>query len=789
MHLPPIPRFFVRWFFRLVFALIFVGLPCTLVYLRKVGVTGPLKSELARKLSGAQFHTTIGRLTFDPFRGLVAQQVEVVESGPEGRALARVERLVVSVSLSDLVAGKVTVEVLELDGSNVSVPVGRGADERRLDLRNVSAHAILLDDQLRISSFEASVQGMRVYIRGLLQHPGELRFGGGSNAQNFNQGHDTVSDVLKSLSQVVFVSNPPTLRAEIHGDLADPSSIRIAPITLTSGPIAGEKWRIDGLDASAEYADGALLIGRFAIRGPKGEFETSGRYASQVLTFEMSSSLDPKPFLGLLPKDSPFTTLDLASVPQIDATGSMDFSGGGVKPDVIGSVRLGNFGLRGAKFDSLAMDFAWKDGRFYARNTKVRADGGTLDASVLVGPGDFRLRFQDTIRPTALAPLLGEKERAFLGLMEFKDPPFISMNVAGTGADLGSVKGSGQMRLGRTALRGAWIDSAVATVEIADKAVTYRDFTITQGKGARGTGTFVYDVGRQEVRLNGVDSTLNPVDILMWADPKIAETVRAYRFRSPPHVLANGMAHLKDVHLNNLNLELNAADGLDYDLLGKTLKFGRTLAAIKIDGANVRANVSSAQLMGGDIGLRAIVSIDAADPTFSADVDVRRVDFEKLSRLYFGYKDSKGVVSGNYKFKARMGQETRMQGAGSLRVEDGNVFAIPILGPLSEILNLILPGVGYQTAREATADFTIADEKINTRNLAIEGAGFSLYGHGDIYFVRDKLDMSVRINARGIPGIVLFPVSKLFEYVSTGTVADPGWRPKIIPRFGGGREQ
>jgi hypothetical protein len=48
------------------------------------------------------------------------------------------------------------------------------------------------------------------------------------------------------------------------------------------------------------------------------------------------------------------------------------------------------------------------------------------------------------------------------------------------------------------------------------------------------------------------------------------------------------------------------------------------------------------------------------------------------------------------------------------------------------------------------------------------------------------MDMSVRINARGIPGLVLFPVSKLFEYVSTGSVSKPEWRPKIIPRFGSG---
>ena len=129
------------------------------------------------------------------------------------------------------------------------------------------------------------------------------------------------------------------------------------------------------------------------------------------------------------------------------------------------------------------------------------------------------------------------------------------------------------------------------------------------------------------------------------------------------------------------------------------------------------------------------------------------------------------------------GRRGVMRGAGSIRVEDGNVFAIPILGPFSEILATVLPGVGYQSARLATADFTVANEIINTKNLVIEGAGFSMFGSGDIHFMTSRLDMSMRLNAKGIPGIVFYPVSKLLEYISTGTVGEPAWRPKIIPRF------
>jgi hypothetical protein len=312
--------------------------------------------------------------------------------------------------------------------------------------------------------------------------------------------------------------------------------------------------------------------------------------------------------------------------------------------------------------------------------------------------------------------------------------------------------------------------------------VTYRDFLVRTGDG-RGTGSFAYDVGLQEARLNGIRSTLVPADVLMWIDPKIAEAVRPYRFRAPPSATVDGKVHLKDPTKNNLAIRVESAEGLDYDLLRRTLHFGKTSAAVNVVGAKVNADIRKAALMEGDVALKAIVSIDPKDPTFGADVKLDRVNFARLTKLYFGYDSSKGVMSGHFKFQARMGEENLLRGSGNIRVDNGDVFAIPVLGPFSEILGTTLPGVGYQTARIATADFTAANEIISTDNLVIEGAGFSMFGAGDIHFMTSRLDMSMRINAKGIPGIVFYPVSKLFEYISTGTVAEPAWRPKIIPRF------
>jgi hypothetical protein len=118
-----------------------------------------------------------------------------------------------------------------------------------------------------------------------------------------------------------------------------------------------------------------------------------------------------------------------------------------------------------------------------------------------------------------------------------------------------------------------------------------------------------------------------------------------------------------------------------------------------------------------------------------------------------------------------------MNGRGKVEVTDGDVFAIPIFGPISGILNHIVPGSGYNIARKASADFKINEGIIHTDDFEAAGTLFSMLGNGDIHFLDDKLDFNLRMNMKG-PGILLTPVYKLFEYTGEGSLKKPDWHPK-----------
>ena len=155
----------------------------------------------------------------------------------------------------------------------------------------------------------------------------------------------------------------------------------------------------------------------------------------------------------------------------------------------------------------------------------------------------------------------------------------------------------------------------------------------------------------------------------------------------------------------------------------------------------------------------------------------------RITKLYFDYDDSRGRLNGRYGFTGRGNDPRTMEGRGQLTVDNGNVFAIPFLGPLSGILDGITPGMGHDVARRAEARFTISNGVIATDDLVVQGNGFSMIGKGKLFFLDDKMDFDMRINAQGLPGVLLFPVSKLFEYTADQKLSKPVWRLKIVPRL------
>ena len=760
--------------------LVFVVLPGILLWLHFAGLPKALHKPLVEAAEREGLELQFDRMRLSFLQGLVLDKVRLRAAQLPDNPDVAVDRAAISLDWRRLLQGQVVLHALDLRGAQLYLPVAaQDGVVRTIRLTKARARLMLADGVVSIPLARFNLQGIDVTASGqvLLATEGTTP----SGALLPPEAARAV-EIIESLD---FGSEAPRLDLDFSAHSGDASSLQLPRLHLEAPYLAYGGIRLRDVRLDGAFAAGVLEVQRLVARDERGgAIDASGRWdpARGEARADWSSSLDPAPWLAEFQPDAAWNELLLESPPEVQGTLQVT-PGEPRQVQILGTLSCRTFAFRGVKFRSLVGGFAWRNGELYASDVVLGLPTGELRADLMLRPGNVRLRVDGQADPSPLAAFLGERDREGLTKLNlrFIDPPLIRLEASGERLDPVALKAQGTVQLGRASIHESPFDQATADVIYEDRALTFANIKIQRPEGS-GTGAFTIDFGRDQVRLDGIRSAMNPYDVLRWASPGVAQAVVPYRFKAPPDVTVGGVVGLRDPAATRLWADFNAAQGLDYDLLDRTLVFGATAGSLEVTGRKIKVNIPSARIYGGRVRLAAEITAGQAGATQKVTVDLDSVNFETLTRLYFGYKDSQGVVSGRYDFTFVPGQPAQMRGSGRLTVEDGNVFAIPVLGPLSTILDGIIPGAGFQTARQATCDFRVADGEIRTENLDIIGRGFSIIGEGTLFFLRDRMNFSVRVNAQGVPGVLLYPVSKLFEYVSDGKLSEPLWRPKALPK-------
>lgn len=769
--------------FGLLFLLVVIGLPILLVITSTHGLGEAVRHRAEELLGGKNYEVHISRILFNPLRGFILDQIQVHDRSPARRLVVSANHLGVSLNMDSLIRRSPQLERILLSNATLDIPIGPG-DQPRLRLDHVRGLIICAPDQLRIASSSFELAGIKVEVGGTFLNP--KKFAPRPVSQEGpGQTAGTIDTIQKELRSIRWAGKGAVLTIEAGGDLANDESLRVERARLEAGP--GE-WRgipFRRLELTADYADRKLRLEKLSLDDGTNLFQAVGGadFRENRATLEFGGALGaaPLPLFLLGPdKGKDWKWIDPC---RLSGRVAADWHDG--KPVIDGTVEFaaGRFQYRGVAIQSLSGGAAFRDGKTLIRDLRLSGDPGTLNADLMIAPGDNRLRLDARIFPGKLAGATGGQTKETLSSMEFKDPLSITFEGLMPGSDPASIKGSGWLSAGRAAMRGSWIDGLSARVEVANGAAAFREIWVKMGEGT-GRGEFVYDYKNWEGRFPGVRTTLDPVKLMTWIDPKIAEALVPYRFNRPPDVQLTGKVGLKNPEKNDLRIVVNAPAGMGYTLIGKDLPFGSISGTVLLRGQQLAVDIPSSRLFGGDVSLRADVSVASGDSRYGASVHLEDVNFLNLAKLYFGYEESTGKLTADYAFRAVGGDDRAMTGKGNLKIKEGNILAMPILGPLSLLMGEVIPGFGYQSAREATADFTVEKGMITTRDLLIKGKGFSMIGNGVIFYLENRMNMNIRLNAQGLPGIVLFPVSKIFEYESVGSATHPKWRPKLLPKIG-----
>lgn len=222
-----------------------------------------------------------------------------------------------------------------------------------------------------------------------------------------------------------------------------------------------------------------------------------------------------------------------------------------------------------------------------------------------------------------------------------------------------------------------------------------------------------------------------------------------------------------------------------YSIFGKKLPFEDVKADVRNREGSTRFDIA-ADVLGGGMTLKGSLNENREPNPYDGELDMKAISYRRFAQVYSPGNESEGDISGHFKFTGRMNDWRALKGGGALLIVNGNLLALPVLGPLTPVIGALLPSPikGYNVAKEADCTFEVSDGFIVSDNIEVESSAYRVFSRGNIDFIRDDIDFNAEVRLRGL-GILLFPVTQLLAYKGSGTVGNAKWSPRI---FGGGNK-
>lgn len=329
----------------------------------------------------------------------------------------------------------------------------------------------------------------------------------------------------------------------------------------------------------------------------------------------------------------------------------------------------------------------------------------------------------------------------------------------------------------------------------------FDSFELLRPEG-RASGDLSIDLERKEVELD-ILSGCSYDAILGIIDEDLPGRFDWMQFSGPLQVAASGHVNYGTWELSDMRGTVSARDVTLKGVPFEQLEFKARMQAGVLDIGDISAQACDGVLQ-GDFSVDLPPSSDAGrtnnnyDYTLSIDIDdadfadmvavlkkafLDREESEKDDEIYKGVVDLQVDMKG----ASSNGVNVVRSGEYTVEINKGRLFQIPLLGGLSKYLSKLIPRFGYLSQTELVASGLVRPDRILIHEVELRGDVITVKGHGDYYYDHSlDVDVQVVLLRKGVAAsllrIITFPVTKLFEFTLTGTLEEPAWHMKNIPK-------
>jgi hypothetical protein len=222
------------------------------------------------------------------------------------------------------------------------------------------------------------------------------------------------------------------------------------------------------------------------------------------------------------------------------------------------------------------------------------------------------------------------------------------------------------------------------------------------------------------------------------------------------------------------SLSVISEDQVIFGTGDREIKANRLSASGSFDGSDWTLNNSSADLFGGRIALKGRYRQGVLH---QSDLEMKDIQMSELKNQ-LGKKGGKGVLSVRYRGSIDISHK-RLNGTGSMKMENAPIVEVPLLDQVYEIFSALLPGVERSKDGEFNAEFTANEDTIDvSRFEAKGGSSLTVSAVGTIDLTKGRVKGRARGKLVGLPGLVTRPLSRLLEMEVAGPYDDVRVKPQ-----------
>ncbi|MBL7077008.1 MAG: hypothetical protein ISS31_06025 [Kiritimatiellae bacterium] len=404
------------------------------------------------------------------------------------------------------------------------------------------------------------------------------------------------------------------------------------------------------------------------------------------------------------------------------------------------------------------------------------------------GQGDAAM-YPEIVEPVLAAWDLNGLVRLF-SRFEFENgPPTASLTFQVGAGEGGPVVFDGDAHLESARYRGVEALRADVALHVvstnSSTIVTLDPLTVLRRDGSV-QGALVIDLGQETVRFDARGS-LNP-HLMRQAINVLSDPFwDRWTFDGPVVIEAKGVVGYEDLQGTDFTLRFDGREVSYTNHLLDRCTFDMQMIDGGVDLSSIRVGMYGGEATG--VASFLLPGSDGSNTAFDVSLNATNMDFEHVAAVLINddEREYRGRLSGCLALRGVLGEGNAdtLQGDGTITIDDGRVFMLPVFGGLSEIMTRIIPGLDFVLRQsDASTDFRIAESRISSDEIRINGSVLSLKGRGH-YGFDEAIDFHAQVKlmkdnnmVARLVRVLTFPISKLFEFRVRGTLDESRWYPE-----------